>query len=439
MDKELNTMNDVRKSDGERSHESGSSPLVKGLRIVGALALCISAITFLAQSWHMQPDLYRYGYFLIFSLSLVALGLVCGIKLQEPKGARTFLSVFSSMLPIHCAVLGGLIYSLYGKVPTNLPRAFVWIAPDESSLMLVTVGAILTLIPGVIFSFRTLYRTETYHVSIFYIFTNLLLLLPFRGFEYSLGVGVLMLTGLVVFDAILQGKNSESQSFDARMVRSMLFVAPLCFSIRALGYTTDAEIFSVIFFHITAFLLIAPFASKDSFIAFLTGIISVGTIICGWSLLGGSLIDTFNVPKEYQSPFFSLPLIVYCFAVTPLVRDNLRKFFYFSGALIGVVGAFFQLLAYESVVSSLYAISVSLGFIFYGVKSKSLAVTNVGVLSLCISLLYHLKYLEKIYETMGAWLSLGVAGILVLVTASLIERKNKGISERVKEFYKNLK
>lgn len=422
----------------ELDPQPGSSSLVKALRVVGTIALCVSAITFLVQSWHNQPDIMRYSYFLIFTLSLAVLGLICGFHWKEPKGARTFLSIFSAMMPIHFAVLGGLIYSLYGKVPPNLYQQFIWIAPDEMSLMLVVVAAVFTLVPGVIFGMRTLYRAETGTLSVFYIATNLLLLLPFRSPEYTLGVGVILLCALIILDALLQTRNVESQSFDARMVRTMLFVAPICFSIRAFGYSSEKEIFAITFFLVTAFLLIAPFSKKDSFIAFLTGSLSIGTVICGWALLGASFVKTFDIPKDFSLPFFTIPLVIYFYATAPVIRKNLEKIFFFLGSLIGVFGAIGQLWMYEGVLSSLYAISVSLGFIFYGVKNKSLGITNLGIFCLSISLIYHLKYLENIYEAMGAWLSLGLAGVLVLVTASLIERKTKGISDKVKDFYKEL-
>jgi hypothetical protein len=110
---------------------------------------------------------------------LTGAGLVCGLSIRESRGARTFLALVVASVPVHFAVLGGLLQSqfpldstLTGNAPWNVdsPVTAVWLAG---------LG-VMTLIPLTWLSMLTLVRPHARRLTLTFIAVNMALLLPVR-------------------------------------------------------------------------------------------------------------------------------------------------------------------------------------------------------------------------------------------------------------------
>src|SRR5262249_35280272 len=73
--------------------------LPKILRYLGATTLGCSALSFAVQRVGELDSLGRFYSFLAFTCVLAACGFLCGVRLKEDKGARTFLSFSLVFIP----------------------------------------------------------------------------------------------------------------------------------------------------------------------------------------------------------------------------------------------------------------------------------------------------------------------------------------------------
>src|SRR5262245_25890813 len=104
------------------SSEKTPSPLdeaafTRMLRVSGAVLLAASASSFMLQHWEAGNDLARYALLVGHSLLLALAAYFCGLRVNESRGARTFLAIILAIAPATFAVLGGLVYSRFHWEP----------------------------------------------------------------------------------------------------------------------------------------------------------------------------------------------------------------------------------------------------------------------------------------------------------------------------------
>jgi hypothetical protein len=129
------------------------------LRIIGSAVLIAAAMAFLVQRWGSMNDILRYVSFLGFTAVLTGAGFLCGVRIKEDKGARTFLSLAAGMVTVNFAQLGALIFSTTGHREMGMiPGVFLWRAPSLTAALLTMAGAIAVLIPVTYVSMRVMMR-----------------------------------------------------------------------------------------------------------------------------------------------------------------------------------------------------------------------------------------------------------------------------------------
>ena len=82
------------------------------MRFGGALLLTAAASSFMLQHWQHGSSATRYAYLLAHTLLLALSGVVCGLRVRESRAARTFFAIVLASVPVHFAVLGGMLRSV---------------------------------------------------------------------------------------------------------------------------------------------------------------------------------------------------------------------------------------------------------------------------------------------------------------------------------------
>lgn len=213
-----------------QAHESvaRSRRFSRVLRVVGGAFLIASASTFLLHRWEEQSDLLRYSLLLLHTLLLAAAALFCGFGVKESRGARSFLAIALSVVPMNAAVLGGLVYSRFAQDAHLITPAgeFVWVAPSGTAALLCVALTLAVLTPVVWFAFRTLARPMTTPLCIAFGIGNGLLVLPWRVPEVTTLVVVAATGTFTLANARYFGQPAAMRTLEGRIARGVV-LAPL--------------------------------------------------------------------------------------------------------------------------------------------------------------------------------------------------------------------
>lgn len=194
------------------------------LRFIGASVLIGAAITFMVEHWHNSNDISRYFQFLGFTAVLTLSGFLCGTRLSDDRGARTFLALAAAIVPAHFTVLGALLYS---SNPLALKHHYDgyahFVAPFQVAV-LTAAGATLVLIPIVWTAMLALARPRAALLTGAYLATNSLLLIPTRDGNW-MGLLVLVMTvATAAFDLYLLQPTTALHTREGTFARTMMAV-----------------------------------------------------------------------------------------------------------------------------------------------------------------------------------------------------------------------
>jgi hypothetical protein len=421
-------------TEGEKKEPSRLSKLPALLRFVGAVTLIASAATFMVQGWPEMDHLMRYYSFLGFTLLLTAAGFFCGLRLKEDKGARTFLATAATVIPVHFAQLGALIYSQFPEQNINYPVWLHWVAPSKASAFATTIAGVLALIPIVFISFSTLARSEARKLTALYMTANMLLLIPIRS---SGLVSIIALISFVQFAIVEIGyasRQSVLRTKEGYFIRTMLAVPFFLIIARALNlydvtltfYSMNMATVAILFF------VLLPHYISDRETA--AGVQMIATIpaFFAW-LLMASEITLHGIPElaHYMGLLVGLPFAA-LLVVMSVYALEYNSAYHKGAALVAAFAICIQLATYPGVIASLFCISIGVMLMAYGFTSEQRTVLVAGTVSFVSGLLYHVRYAIELYNY-SPWISLALVGVVVVLLSSVLERNHGRLSARLQE------
>jgi hypothetical protein len=201
------------------------SLLPKILRGAGALAVIISLYTFLAKGWDSSGDLTRFIVFLGHTVTLAGIGLFNAKVIKESKGARLLLMLALVSVPMIFAILGGFIFSAVGgNLSVQYPQFVAWSIGSMESAMWVSLASTLVLAPVILLGFSVLVRQVSRKASLFFLASNLLLLLPFRQPELVALVATIAAIGLMYFYQVTKVKALALKTLEGKVAFAIQFL-----------------------------------------------------------------------------------------------------------------------------------------------------------------------------------------------------------------------
>lgn len=419
---------------GEKASFDHSTLLPKILRALGALIIAACAAIFLFQKWGMGNDVQRYLYLLGLTSILTAGGFFCGLKLQESKGARTLLSLTVAIAPVNFTVLGGLLYSqfAFGAGADNLPSFASWVAPTPTSAVLTVGGAILILAALCYISFLTLGRSRARLLSLCFLISNLMLLVPTRDPD-SIGLMLMVLVvGLVYTEIQMFRYEPTLKTLEGRLSRAALWVPALLLISRSGYLYYSSDIFYASVFAATALVgfLFLPTITRQAHVQKILQGLSMVPAVLAWFHIASLLFKSFALDYAWALPLCCLPTAALLAFVSFHAVGNgagYRR----TAAVIALSGVVVNLYLFPGLGASFVCLLTAITILIYGFVVEQKVVFFSGIIGVAVGLGYHLKYALTFYSLFN-WGSLALTGVAIIITASLIERHQGLIGEKIK-------
>ncbi len=408
---------------GSKKWLNGQS-ILRLLRSVGALIIVVSAATFLFKHWTPGSDLQRYLFLLGFTAILSAGGLFCGLYLKESKGARTLLGLTLAVTPINFAVMSALLYSRFSwDGPfTQLPEYATWVASSTTMAMAATVGGVALLAPLAHFSFMALARKHAKPFSVIFLITNGVLLLPTRQPNTIALVFLALVICLVVSEVRYFSKEMTLRTPDGFLGRGLLWVPALIVAGRSCYFYAPSQLFgSVVLAGLAflSFLMLPQLTTKQRWQTVFQG---SGATLAGIAWLNTAEVFFHGSFVSYRYeilvallPLAGLLLLLAKYAVGS--GNNYRRI----AALIAVGGGIINLIAYPGFVMGLTCLVLAVITIVVGYVLEQKIIFASGILGCLVSIGYQFSLLFS-HFSLGSWSSLMVVGVLIIVSASVMER-----------------
>lgn len=395
------------------------------LRWLGAVSLIASAMTFLVSNWMETDQLLRYGWFLGFTALLSGCGWFCINRWQDDKGARTFFALGTALLPAHFAMLGAMIYAFQRGVADfgGFREAFQFEALSGPTLLATIGGALALLVPLTYLGFAAMARRHARALTGVFVAANATLLLTVRDANWVAGIGFALLAALIWCDRRFFAPESRLRTWDGIAMRSLLFapfgllvgrtlvlhgggsdllISLLCTTVACVFYLGLPRCLNERSADARPWIRLVALA--PAFLAWTFGASAFGLSHPDWDL---ALIV---MPCALIAAGLSLRLEYLARPVRSLA----------VAMLIGM--ALWQLVFHPSLLSSLLTFGVSLATILTAYGMRERWSFRVGIAGFGLGLAYQLRYAAELYQGEWLWVSLGVTGVIVLLTASYLER-----------------
>ncbi len=411
------------------------------LRGVGALIIVVSAASFLFKHWTPGSDLQRYLFLLGFTVILSVGGLFCGLTLKESKGARTLLGLTLAVTPINFAVMAAFLYSQFSwDGPfSRLPDYATWVANSPLMAVVATVCGVALLVPLGHFSFMALGRKYARLLSITFLLGNGTLLLPTRQPGVIAAVFLILVIWLVSAEMRWFGKGMTLRTADGALARGILWIPALIVVGRSCYFYAPSQLFGSVVLvggGLLSFLLLPQFTMREKWQKACQG---CGAVLAGLAWINAAEVGLHGslIGYRYEILAMFLPLAGVLWFLGKYAigsGDGYRRL----AALIAVAAGVINLVAYPGFTMAVLCLLLAVGVVVAGYLLEQKVVFGGGVLGCLVAIAYQFKMLFS-HFSLGGWSSLMVVGVLIIVSASVMERHGRVMKETLMRGHKEFK
>jgi len=416
----------------------GSDVMPRILRALGAVLLVVAASSFMFRDWGQHDDVTRYLMLLGQLGLLAAAGFFCGLKLEEKRGARTFLGLVIAVIPVHFAVLGGVLYSQLAldNPESHLATHAIWQAGDATTAIGLILGAQLLIIPATFVAMMTLARRHAGKLTLAFLAVCATLLVPLRE-PNVMALFILGLTPALLFLQLRIFSGTATLSTpQGRFVRAMLTVPLLVIIGRTLlYYEPTAPLVGVTLFALalTSFVHdvradgargLARFAVPQMF--------AIAGMCLGWTIVAADFVLPHVLNGGVQAldwPLMLLPwtaIILVASAFTARGTLNYRRL----AALVAALVVCLNVASFNELLTGLLALGVGVALGLYGARVRQKAVIVVGSLTALFGLVI-VAILTIRIEALTHWGSLTAVGVALIFGAALLDRNRQHLLRRL--------
>jgi len=401
------------------------------LRILGAGAVLVAMYSFLVRGWDSGNDMFRYFLMLGHTGALAAIGLASARWLKESKGARLLLTLSLISVPVNFAILGAFIFSQTTAIEvSSYPHYVAWSVDSLNSVLLSNGIALLVLIPVTLLGFTVLARSMSKKLSILFLVSNAVLLLPVRDPQL---VG-LMVSGLMVVVIFLSRKTSSHNAAaktNEGMIALGLQLLPLAVLMGRSLWLYSADLFLLTVLSITLFFIlrqVSLYLGTNSRVRdALEGFSVLPAIPFGFLLTEALQVMT-GFPYEILFPVGALASMAMVYDIS--LRSYYRAGLYRRIAVVGLMMSMsINLLANASIIVSLLTVLVGVGMSLLGHKVQQRSLFSGGIVLVLLGIAQQFYELVKHFD-LGSWAGLAILGIVSIVIASMMESRGGNIKLR---------
>ena len=402
----------------------GSSRLPQALRWLGTTALVVAAMIYMIQGVSLANTMERHWAFFVITAILGGLGVYFGLAAREVKGGRTFLGIAAASVPVHFSQLGGMIHSLVGEAPANMPEALVFSATSAAATAATAAATIGLLAPLTYFCFSIYGRSRALPLTIVYFLTNAAILIPMRGSGIVAAVIVLTAAMIRGADYYFFTDDARLKSFEGTILRCMFGTIILTLIGRSLFYPMGAPYFSMLLAAggLALFFDLPRFLEQERSRAFLQAAGSL--MICnGWILFSAYRVKPIAIPSN-DIYFIFLPVAALLYALSHFSQASRAYTYRFAASVAALVTLTGYQFASATPLTSLVTFIGGSLLISLGIAHAEKGPFISGIAAAAAGLSHHLQFAFDLY-TQNLWVSLSITGICTLILASFFEMKGE--------------
>ncbi len=412
---------------------STARQIIRYLRWAGTILIIVSAIGFMLQGHADLLPAYRYWLGLAFTLLLCAGGLICAYGLKETTGARLFFALGVAFLPVQVSQVSAMLYNFsQGDLALQLPYRWLQFSQVKPSLIAIDFAITTVLLVLVSYTgFSMLARRQVKTLMTVMLLGNSLLLLPVRdGFWMPL----IIACQFFALRAGEQGLRQDSAMhlFEGMAARLLIGLPLLILLGRSVLHPVSPALVVTLISLIAVIGVIDIKRYTDSALA-----IYIGQTIGSVAALVAWLIVVDSMSGFGRGHYgILLPLSLLLFILSAYV-DYYATAYRFLGALSAlglVVGALLD----EQYLSPVLALATGIVLSLAGLRYREKTSFFAGHLCFLSGILFYCRYAIDAYNH-APWLSSIGLGLVVLLAASYLEKRQQVILSRVDAYLNELR
>ena len=398
------------------------SRLARSLRVVGAVLLVASASTFMVNRWGRGNDLLRYGLLLGHTLVLAGASYIVGLRVRESRSARTFLALVLAVVPVHFAVLGGLLYSQFAlDLPAGgLPQNSMWMAPNPLAALATVSLGLAVLAPLTFVAHVALARPAAKKLTVLYLAANSSILLPVR--DPNLVAILLAVVSLALLRAQFRLADHKGLGTpEGAFVRALLLAPPVLLMARALYLYDPADFLNGVFLLLSGYALFEAATRRiaDSTLAASLQAVSAVVACAGWYFLSSFVQAETALPEGAELPALVLPYAVVLAWMGR--RAQYGKAYERLAAVLALGCVLVNVISHQDAYATIACLAVGIALVAVGATARRRLELGAGTLAVALGLLVHLHRAVRV-EAFANWGTLSVLGVLAVVCAAYCER-----------------
>jgi hypothetical protein len=415
---------------GWRSRIAQRFEIATLLRLFGSGITVMGILLFLFQRWDDSTDLLRYGMILGETLTLTALGFITSLWLKEQKSARVFLGLSMVSTSAVFTILGAMIYSQVQWFPSqaNLPDFAFWVADSLDTVIWLIAGSFVLLGGQSLFSFSVLARPVAARLSLHMMLNVCLLLLPIR----DLGITTLLAAPALLFGfhhlSSLRRATPAMKTTEGT-IAGVLVMLPLLIMIGRGAYLYAAGSMAFGSIALLSYLVLRQLALS------ITTLFSLRRSLEIASLLPALLTAFFYTQvlegmapqiEHWQVAVFGTLLSGFLLDLGRRAEsggDRYHLAIFYTGLVISVI----EEAVWPGVSTALFATLVSGMVLLFAYAKEENGLLRLALLTQIGSFVLLLSRLLVSFD-MGAWFSLGLLGMSIIILAAAIERFSKQVT-----------
>jgi hypothetical protein len=410
------------------------------LRLVGAGTLIASMSIFLLQGWDQGNDVYRYLLLLGHSVGLAVIGFASGHWLRESKGARLFVMLALTAIPVNFTILGAFLFSQWSFFGTSVayPSFATWQVDSLTTAVTTIAGSLLLLGPVIWLGFRVIAGAASTRLALIYLMANATLLLPVRD---SLALSIILIVStLVMLVQITRAvrSNYALKTPEGVIARTLPFLPMAIIMGRGVWfYAADQVLITAM--SLVAFLVLRYIARQRDSHSRLNKFIEAGAVISAAATAVGTA--TLVAVNMFAEAAWFLPI---CGMVFAALMIELSRHTQTGGPRLrrlatGVLSLAFlgNLVFSPGVMTAAACLFVGIAVLCYGYMREQRFILILGALTLLTGLGYELSLAIDTFN-FGSWTSLATLGVIAILAGSVIERHGGKLKSQAGQWRKRL-
>jgi len=407
--------------------------IIRYLRWAGTAMIVISAIGFMLQGHADLLPAYRYWLGLAFTLLLCLGGMICAYGLKETNGARIFFALGVAFLPVQVSQVSAMFYS-FSQDGLALQLPYSWLQFSQVKPSLIAVDFAITAVLLVLVSytgFAMLARRQVKILMTVMLLGNSLLLLPVRdGFWMPLIIACLFFVLRTSEQRLRQDSTMLLfEGFTARLLVSL----PLLI---LLGRSILHPVSTLLIVTLTSIIaVIGVIDSKrytnSAFTIYIAQSIGSVAALIAWLIVVDNISGFGRVHYGLL-----LPLSLLLFILSAYV-DYYATTYRFLGSILAlglVAGALLD----GQTLSPVLALATGIALSLAGLRCREKLPFFAGHLCFLSGILFYCRYAIDAYNH-APWLSSIGLGLIVLLAASYLEKRQQVILSKVDSYLNQLR